>query len=243
MQANRGWKSVRLMPARVVRWCGVVERRFRENGETAGVSGTLRAGRTEEIRDTGEQPFPRGSVFQGAGPDGDDVPAEVLEGGFGAEIAGLVAGDLVGPPFGAGAGKAEVGAVFVAVPEAAVDEDDGAEFRQDEIGAAGEGFVFRAVHGEAVAETVEHGPEGELGFGVPAADAGHDVGAFFGSENVGHGGGKLAFLREAGKEREDRRGWGDRSRKSGGIGLRNQPAGFSEHDPETNTSGLNAVSW
>ena len=42
------------------------------------------------------------------------------------------------------------------VPEAAVDEDDGAVFRQDEVWLAGELFVFRAVHREPVAEPVKH---------------------------------------------------------------------------------------
>ena len=70
------------------------------------------------------------------------------------------------------------------MPEAAVDEDDGAVFRQDDVGPAGERFVLRAVDGEAVAEAVEHGSQGELGFGIPAADAGHDLAAFFRREDV-----------------------------------------------------------
>lgn len=41
------------------------------------------------------------------------------------------------------------------MPEASVDEDDGVVFRQDDVGFAGKGFVFRTVHGEAVAEAVE----------------------------------------------------------------------------------------
>jgi hypothetical protein len=75
----------------------------------------------------------------------------------------------------------------VAVPEAAVDKDDGAVFRQDEIGFAGQGFVFRPVDREAVAEPMEHRAHGEFGLGVAAADAGHDLGALLRSEDV-HGG-------------------------------------------------------
>src|SRR5690606_29104109 len=90
--------------------------------------------RTEQLGDFWKKPFPRGFVFQGAGPDGDDVPAEFVQGGFGAEVAGPVAGDFGFPPIGAGGGEAEVGAMFVAVPEAAVDEDDRAAFRQDDVG-------------------------------------------------------------------------------------------------------------
>ena len=39
----------------------------------------------------------------------------------------------------------------MSMPEAAVDEDERAVFRQDEIGFAGQGFVFRPVHRKAVA--------------------------------------------------------------------------------------------
>ncbi len=42
--------------------------------------------------------------------------------------------------------------------------------------------------GEAMAHAVEHGPQGQLRLGVPAADPGHDFGALFRSEEVGHGG-------------------------------------------------------
>ena len=72
------------------------------------------------------------------------MPAECAQGVFVAEVAGAVAVDFHGPPIAAGLREAEVFAVFVAVPEAAMDEDDGVVFRQDEIGTAGEGFVFRA---------------------------------------------------------------------------------------------------
>ena len=72
------------------------------------------------------------------------------------------------------------------VPEAAVDEDDGAEFRQDEVGFASEGLVFRAVHGESVAEAVEHRAHGEFRLGVASADARHDLGSLLRGEDV-HG--------------------------------------------------------
>jgi len=54
----------------------------------------------------------------------------------------------------AGLRQAEVGAVFMTVPEAAVDEEDGAVLGQDEVGFSGQGPVFRAADGEAVAEAV-----------------------------------------------------------------------------------------
>ena len=97
-----------------------------------------------------------GLFLQGTFPDGDDMPTEVAQGIFVSEIPGLIAFDLRFPEGAAGFRQAEVGTVFMAVPEATVDENDGAIFRQNEVGSAWEGSVFRAVDGEAVAEPVEH---------------------------------------------------------------------------------------
>jgi hypothetical protein len=77
-----------------------------------------------------------------------------------------------------------------------VDEDDGAVLGEDDVGLAWEGAVFGAVDGEAEAEAVEEGTDGELGLGVARADAGHDLGAFFGGEDVGHGRGRARGGRE-----------------------------------------------
>jgi hypothetical protein len=125
------------------------------------------------------QPCGVAFCLEGSFPDGDDVPVEREQGGFVPQVAGLVALDLFPPRVPAGFWQAEVRAVVVAVPEAAVDEDDRAVFRQDEVGFAGEGAVFRAVDGEAVAEVVEHRAQGEFRFCVAPADAGHDLGSAF----------------------------------------------------------------
>jgi len=61
------------------------------------------------------------------------------------------------------------------MPEATVDEDDGAVFGENEVGLAREGFVFRAVYGKPVTEAVEHGAQSQLGLGVASPDAGHDL--------------------------------------------------------------------
>ena len=114
------------------------------------------------------------------------MPAELAELVFIPQVAGLVSLDLCPPPVTAGFGEAEIWAILMAVPEAAVDEDDGAVFRQDEVGFSGEGFVIRPVDGESVAEAVEHRSQGELRLGVASPDAGHDFGAFFWGEDV-HG--------------------------------------------------------
>lgn len=115
------------------------------------------------------------------------MPALVAEGILVFKIASLIAFDLRDPEINVGFLKPEVLTVFMSVPKATVDEDDGAVFRQDEIGLAGQGFVFRAVHREAVAEAVEHRAQGELRLCVLSSDAGHDLGALFRSEYV-HGG-------------------------------------------------------
>ncbi len=103
-------------------------------------------------------------------------------------VAGLVCGDLGGLPCSAGFWQAEGGAVCMTVPEATVDEDDAAVFRQDDVGLAGEGSVERTVDGEAVAEAVEQRAESQFRRGVAAVDARHDVGAFLGGEDIHHAG-------------------------------------------------------
>lgn len=70
-------------------------------------------------------------------PDGDDGPGEGVE-ALGVEfIAGNVAGYLFFPEAGVCLGFDVLGATTVAVPEAAVDEDDGAVLGQDEVGEPG----------------------------------------------------------------------------------------------------------
>lgn len=115
------------------------------------------------------------------------MPALVAQGVFLAEVARFVSLDLVFPPCAAGFRDTEVRAVIMPVPEAAVDENHGAVFREDDVGPAGEGFVFRAVDGEAVAEAVEHRAQGELRLRVSPTDARHDLGALLRGEDVGHG--------------------------------------------------------
>ena len=89
-------------------------------------------------------------------------------------VASAVALDLAFPPCSAGFRQAEVGALFVAVPEAPVNEDDGAVFWQDEIGFAGQVLVFWTIDGEAVAKVVEHRAQGQFRLCVVPPDAGHE---------------------------------------------------------------------
>jgi hypothetical protein len=73
-------------------------------------------------------------------------------------------------------------AIFVSVPEAAVDEDGGPVFGEDDVGAddaSAQGVVDVFgdgdfdVQSETVAEAVEQGADDEFGVGVFAADAAH----------------------------------------------------------------------
>lgn len=106
-------------------------------------------------------------------PDGDDGPGEGVE-ALGVEfVAGDVAGYLVFPEAGVRLGFDVLGATSVAVPEAAVDEDDSAVLGQDEIGGAGESSVIEPV---AVSPAPEFTPYCPLRGGVPGTDAGHVVG-------------------------------------------------------------------
>ena len=81
------------------------------------------------------------------------MPAAGEEVGLVAAVTGPVAMDLGQPPLAAGFGQAEGRAMWMAVPEAAVDEDRGLVFGQDEVGPAGQRAVERTIHGEAVSRT------------------------------------------------------------------------------------------
>ena len=78
-------------------------------------------------------------------PDSDDGPGEGVE-ALGIEfVTGDVAGNLFFPELGVGLWCDVLGAAAVAVPEAAVDEDDCAIFGEDEVGGAGEAFIVESV--------------------------------------------------------------------------------------------------
>ena len=129
----------------------------------------------------------RGPFAKAAFPDDNDTPAHQFQQALIFGIAAPVAFNLRSPPFRFRFWHFEARASRMAVPEATVDEDHGAILGQDEVGFAGQGFVFRAVHREPVAEPVEHRAQGQFRLRVASPDAGHDLGAFFRSEDVGHG--------------------------------------------------------
>ena len=123
-----------------------------------------------------------GEVLLGefAFPDGDDGPGEGVE-ALGAQfIAGDVAGHFLLPEAGVAFRDDIFGAAAVAVPEAAVDEDDGTVLGEDEVGRAGQTSVVEPV---AITATPQFVPDGPLGSRILRADAGHVVGSLGGRWN------------------------------------------------------------
>ena len=86
------------------------------------------------------------------------------------EVALFVAFYFLLPELAIVLGQHEVFAAFVTVPEAAVDEDDGAVFAQHYVGGAGQALDIYAV---AVAMGMQVATHNQLGLGVLALDARH----------------------------------------------------------------------
>ena len=116
-------------------------------------------------------------------PDGDDGPGEGVE-ALGVEfVTGDVAGDFLAPECFVGLGNDVLGATAVAVPEAAVDEDDGAVLGQDEVGGAGEAFVIEPVPVAFVPQCV---PDGPLRAGILGVDLRHYLVSLLWGHSVRH---------------------------------------------------------
>lgn len=104
------------------------------------------------------------------------------------KVPGTVAIYLFQPPRPTGFRQAEVLAILMPVPEAAMDENDGVVFWQHDVRPTWKGFVFRSIDCEAVAEPMKHRPNGKFRFRVASADAGHDLGTFLRCEDICHHG-------------------------------------------------------
>ena len=98
------------------------------------------------------------------------MPAEVAQLDAFFDVALFVAFYFLFPEWGVALGHYKVTAAFVAVPEASVDEYDGAVFAQYNIGCAGQAFDVYAV---AVAMGMQVAAHDHLGLGVLALDARH----------------------------------------------------------------------
>ena len=109
-------------------------------------------------------------LFELTLPNDDCVPAEVAQLNTFFNVALFVALYLLFPELGVAFGRDKVAATFVSVPEAAVDEDDGAVFAQDNVGGAWQALDVYAV---AVAMGVQVTAHNHLGLGVLALDARH----------------------------------------------------------------------
>ena len=116
-------------------------------------------------------------------PDGDDGPGEGVE-ALGVEfVTGDVAGHFFTPELFIGLGNSVLGANSVSMPEAAVDEDDGAVLGQHEVGGAGESTVIEPI---AVAPEPQRVPDGPLRGGVFGVDLRHYLVSLLRGHSVRH---------------------------------------------------------
>ena len=101
-------------------------------------------------------------------PNDDCVPPHATQLDAFLNIALFVAFYFLFPEWGVALGHYKVTAAFVPVPEAAVDEDDGAVFAQHYVGGAGQA---PDIHTVAVVTGVQVTAYDHLGLGVLALDA------------------------------------------------------------------------
>ena len=121
--------------------------------------------------------------FEFALPDDDCVPAEAAQLDAFLDIALFVAFYFLFPELGVALGHDKVTATFVAVPEAAVDEYDGAVFAQYNIGCAGQSLDVDPVTVSMGMQVTAHN---HLGLGVLALDACHAPVPLFLGHSVCH---------------------------------------------------------
>ena len=111
------------------------------------------------------------------------MPAEVAQLDAFFDIALFVAFYFLFPEWGVALGHYKVFAALVAVPEAAVDEDDCLVLAQYNVWGAGQALDIYAV---AVAMGMEVTAHNQLGLGVLALDARHALVSLFLSHPVCH---------------------------------------------------------
>ena len=116
-------------------------------------------------------------------PNDDCVPTEVAQLDAFLDIALFVALYFLFPEWGVALGHYKVLAAFVPVPEAAVNEDDGAVLAQHYVGGAGQALDVYAV---AVAMGVQVTSHNQFWFCVLALDARHALVPLFFCHPVCH---------------------------------------------------------
>lgn len=119
---------------------------------------------------------------QGALPDHQHPPALLRQAGSVAAVAADVGVDFIEPELAAGGGESEQVAV-VAVPEAAVGEDNAAVLRQHEVRTARQGGVLDGI---VKAGLPQQPGEPLFNGGIPGADGAHILAARGGIMDVRH---------------------------------------------------------
>ena len=129
-----------------------------------------------------------GHIFELALPDGEDVPARVLQQAALLGVAVPRPGAFGFPELGVGLGGVLPHPTVVEVPEATVDEDDFVAAGEDQVRVTREtSAAGGAVQPVAVALGVKQSSDQQFGLGVLAADPGHVPAAPLGGQLVGHG--------------------------------------------------------
>ena len=127
--------------------------------------------------------FRKAAAIEFALPDDDDGPAFGFQLAPCVLVALLVPCYLGGPEVGVGLGNRVVFAGFMAMPEAAVDEDGSAVFGEDDVGFAGKVLVVDAV---AEAQAPEGFAQKELRLGGGGVDGSHVCVALGGGMIIRH---------------------------------------------------------
>ncbi len=117
-------------------------------------------------------------------PKREDFPAFPSKGYRGTPVPQLIGQDLGRPEVGPGFRNLEVLASLVAMPEAAVDEEDGLVFGKNDVG-----FTRDVLHMKTESETFCRKclPDNEFGLRVLTPDSRHHFASFLFGKNIRHG--------------------------------------------------------
>ena len=118
-------------------------------------------------------------------PDHNGLPPEHAQLLGGLDVADTIPGQLWCPVVFVGLGEMAF-ATIVAVPKTAVNEDDGSELRQHDIGLSREVAILQP---KPETHSVQHFTNTNLWLGVVGTYPPHNLGPAFLGVNVGHGAG------------------------------------------------------
>ena len=120
-------------------------------------------------------------LFDFTFPDDDDAPTGGLQGCLFLFVAFDIAFEFLGPEFDVGFGHGGDFATFMAMPEAAIDENDGMPFGEDDVGMSRQ---FGGMEAIAEAKRMEVVAHDNLRLRVFRADFAHGGAALFWREGV-----------------------------------------------------------